>query len=94
MIPEETWVIPGGPTFVTPAVTIPPGCLILKGYGDVNTGTEIMGPFPSGWMINNEWTGYDSCATFICPAWHYCGPVGSSAECSIHTDQTMTATHS
>jgi hypothetical protein len=92
VVPEETWVGPTG-TYVTPAVTIPPGCLILRGYGSVKTSTEIMGPFKSGWTLTSDGTGYDACATFICPSWHYCGSVGSGSDCFMRMDVTMTATH-
>jgi hypothetical protein len=71
----------------TPAVTIPPGCLIIRGYGDAQPGITKEN-FPlSGWSLSGETTGYTAKATLICPGWHYCGPV---AETDIHAPKSIT----
>lgn len=92
VVPEEKWVSPAG-TYTTPAVTIPPGCLMLNGYDGVKTGVETAGPYPSGWTGTSPWTGYDAHATFVCPTWHYWGPVGTTFANFVRIDSTSTYTH-
>jgi hypothetical protein len=91
VVPEEKWVSPAG-TYVTPAVTVPPGCLLLKGYDDVRTGVESAA-YPSGWSGSTPWTGFSAHATFMCPSWHYCGPVGLNVDNQVRVDATATLTH-
>jgi len=67
------WTVP----IVTPFVTVPPACLLFKGYDGVLTDiTTVMGPLPSGYTLTLVWTGFAAHATFVCPSWHYWGPVG------------------
>jgi len=67
------WTMP----LVTSAVTIPPGCLVLEGYGDVFPFT--LGPLPTGTSWFQKWAAQNYLAheTFICPGWHYCGPLAT-----------------
>jgi hypothetical protein len=67
-VPEINWF----GVFTTPAVTIPPGCLILRGYGDLKTETFIM-PSPSGLVAVGEAEVYDANGCFACPTWRYWG---------------------
>jgi hypothetical protein len=77
------WTVPLG----TSAVTIPPGCLVLEGYGDAFQ--FVLGPLPTGtgWFQKWEAQNYQAHETFICPGWHYCGPVTGAA---ISVDGTQT----
>jgi hypothetical protein len=54
---------------------LPPGCIILQGYGDSATQTTT-GPFPSSTIVMDS-TSYNAKGNFICPAWRYCGSVSS-----------------
>jgi hypothetical protein len=62
---------------------IPPGGMILNGYGTATTSIPPTGPLASGYTIVSHFnTLYNAHATFICPAWHYFGQV----------DETITPT--
>jgi hypothetical protein len=79
------WTIPlvcpatGAPN-PTPEVVVPPGLLVLAGSGDliyVPATTPV--PFgTTGWKVAFEFNYYNAEATFLCPGWHYCGPVGEA----------------
>jgi hypothetical protein len=92
LVLPATTTNPLGPP--TPAVTLPPGCLVLRGYGDAQV-SEIVMPFPlSGWTSKYESTVYNAKATFICPGWHYCGPVSEAfTPTRMVTEGTITWTH-
>jgi hypothetical protein len=68
--PAENWGFLGLGT--TPAVTIPPGCLVLHGYDGLQTGTLVIG------TSTQDYTFLWAHATLLCPMWHYCGPVGEA----------------
>lgn len=95
-VPEEHW----GPTgaLVTPALTIPPGLLIFKGYGGVITGssTTIANPLlGQTWNQTITWTGYYAHATLFCPAWHFFGRVGENEmqnRTAVRFDATVVST--
>jgi hypothetical protein len=69
-IPELTWF---GGVFTTPPVTIPPGCLMLKGYGEPVFETTTMSFGPSGFTSVNEIKSYEANGCFICPQWSFWG---------------------
>jgi len=69
--------------------TLPPGMLILKGYGEVETGTSGPNTLPSGYTISSESDNYDAKGTFICPTWRFCGPVSETAGITTRTVATM-----
>ena len=49
------WTIPlvAQATTNTPAVTLPPGCLVLRGFGDLISSVRP-GSYPSGWSYSFE----------------------------------------
>jgi hypothetical protein len=69
---------------------LPPGGLILKGYGDATTTTTIL-PLPSLWTISSVSTTYDAKGAFLCPSWHYFGSVFDTP--TISTNVELTNTH-
>jgi hypothetical protein len=82
---EENWS--GGQIS---AFTVPPGRLIVRGHGDVITGSGIASS--DGWLQSLKWTGYTGDATFTCPTWHFGGPVGETDgqnPTTIYTDATL-----
>ena len=68
--------------------TLPPGMLILKGYGEVETGTSGPNTLPSSYTMTSEYNRYAAKGTFICPTWRFCGPVSETA--TIHTRTVIT----
>jgi hypothetical protein len=91
LVIPATSASPAGPA--TPAVTLPPGFLVLRGYGDAQSDVSD-GGFPiSGWSYTYEATGYNAKATLFCQGWHYWGPVGETGrQPSIATKGTITWT--
>ncbi len=70
-----SWTVP----LVTSQVTIPPGCLLLKGYDDAYAST--IGPTPvgpAGWKQTFDTTNYLASEFLVCPGWHYFGPVATN----------------
>ena len=65
------WMLP----IVTPTVTLPPGYLMFRGYGDVQT-NHLVHNLPNGVSITFDTVGYSAYASFVCPAWKYFGSVG------------------
>jgi hypothetical protein len=70
--------------------TLPPGVLILKGYGEVDTAVSTIGPLPSGYTVTMEPNNYAAKGTFFCPSWRFCGPV---SDARISTQTVMTVHH-
>jgi hypothetical protein len=64
--PSENWYN----TLQTPAVTLPPSCMLLIGYGSANTDSSTS-TWPSGWTWAENDVYFDACATFVCPQWKY-----------------------
>jgi hypothetical protein len=65
----------------TPEVVIPPGMLVLRGYGEPISGHA--GPLPvgpNGWILETDGSYYLASATLLCPRWRYCGPVAEEFE--------------
>ena len=71
----------------TPKVTLPPGCLVIQGYGTVTpkTRTSAYGL----WTLNEVYDSYAATATILCLGWQNFGP-GSTP--SIRTTATFTWT--
>ena len=66
------WTVP----LVTPAITVPPGGLVLNGYGSAQT-AQLAIPLPNGVTLTiDDKAEYAAHATFVCPAWKFCGSVG------------------
>jgi hypothetical protein len=83
----------------TPEVTIPPGFLVLRAYGEAKSGVTPTAPFgESGWTYSVVTASYyNAAATLFCPGWRYCGPlakayVGTTMEPRSVTDSTWTWT--
>jgi hypothetical protein len=95
VMPEETW--PDGK--VTPAVTLPPGLLVLRGYDESKYSITPSLPIgTTGWKVMAETTSYYwAHATLFCPRWHYWGPVAEAITQpggpSAVTDRTYTWAH-
>jgi hypothetical protein len=71
---------------------IPPGGMILNGYGTATTSTTS-GPLASGYTIVSHYNKlYDAHATFICPSWHYFGPVSDSVTPTVCTNTELVIT--
>jgi hypothetical protein len=67
VIEEQTWY-PMGPTipFKQPAVTIPPGFVVLKPYGEPSSGGEP----PAGYGYSDVYTeSYDASGRLLVPKW-------------------------
>ncbi len=67
--------------------SLPPSCLLFEGYGNTTNKTYTW-PFPSGYKVMIDWTGFDAFITFLDPTWRYAGP---STQGSIGTDVAATA---
>ena len=77
----------------TPAVTIPPGWLLLQGYGDTQSNAQST-TYPSLWTWNYQTTVYNAKSTFICPDWQYFGPVAETGTSpTVVTEATNNWTH-
>jgi hypothetical protein len=81
-----------GPLPATPEITLPPGLLVFRGYGDAESSGGVAN-FPSGWKSTTETTGYDAKATLFCPDWHYWGPAAEADSAAILTEGTNIWTH-
>lgn len=69
-------IIPPATQPLWPAVTVPPGCLVLQGYDGAFPLTFPVDP-KTGWTFTYDLKNYLAHETFICPGWHYFGPVGT-----------------
>ncbi len=65
------WTIP----VISPVVTLPPGCLLFKGYGCAQT-DQLVFHMPNGVTLTVDSVALAAHATFVCPVWKYCGNVG------------------
>lgn len=95
------WTVPlvAPETATTPEVVIPPGLLVLRGFGEPiseemppagNPLGLIAIPFgPNGWYLRMEThCSYEAHATLFCRGWRYCGPVGEGYACRSIKDLT------
>jgi hypothetical protein len=85
-------LIPWSAALGVSSFDLPPGSLILNGYGTATTSTTVAGPLPSGWTITSVSTVYNAHGTFLCPSWHYFGPVADTPTPTISTDGELTIT--
>jgi hypothetical protein len=74
------WTVP----IASPAVTLPPGCLLFRGYGCAQTNHEVW-KLPNGVTLTQDSVGFAAHATFVCLAWKYWGAVGDE-DTTIGTD--------
>jgi hypothetical protein len=65
------WTVP----IVSPEVILPPGCLLLKGYGCAYP-ENLVWHLPPDVTLGVDKVSFAAHATFVCPSWKYCGPVG------------------
>lgn len=72
VVPDELW----GPqhNIPVPGFTIPPGMLVIRGHGEIVSGSSTTGDATYSQTVSG-W-GYDGDATFVCPTWDFGGPVG------------------
>ena len=86
--------------YPTPEVTLPPGKLVLRGYGDAFSGyTPPMPIGTTGWTVEiNTPSIYNATATLFCQGWNYKWKpvaedfVGTAFEPKSVTDRTWTWT--
>jgi hypothetical protein len=52
---------------------LPPGSILLEGYGDVKTNTLEM-QYPSGYKLWNAYNGFEAFVTYFHPSLKYSGP--------------------
>ncbi len=65
------WTVPI--SLYPPKLILPPGCMLIEGYGDVKTTAYTVVP-PSGYKIVREENYLDAFVTFFHPASKYSGP--------------------
>ena len=80
-----------GITQVTPPVTLPPGCLLFRGYGNAESNNRVWN-LPNGVTLSMDSMVFDAHANLICPTWDYCGPVGDG-DATIGFNIKQMATH-
>jgi hypothetical protein len=62
-----------------PAVTIPPGVLVLQGQGDLLYESVPTTPIGTlGWSYAVDYYYWDATVTLFCPGWHFFGSVGAA----------------
>jgi len=85
------------PSMGLPAITIPPGHITLRAYGDLRTNIPATATYYSWsqFYLKAEWTGHSAEGFFVCPEWHYCGAtsIGTGIDTMLRTELTHTATH-
>jgi hypothetical protein len=71
---------------------IPPGGMILNGFGSATTSTTNA-PLASGYTIMSNYNMlYNAHATFICPSWHYFGPASDTLTPTVCTNTELIIT--
>jgi len=68
---QKTW----SDIFGISSFELPPGIIILKGYGEAETETPFTMALHAsyGWRVTQSGTVYSAKGTIIVPQWHYCG---------------------
>jgi hypothetical protein len=56
---------------------LPPGVLLFKGYGCAQT-ENLVWHLPNGVTLGIDKVSFAAHATFVCPAWKYCGSLGDA----------------
>lgn len=70
--------------WTVPIAMLPPGCLLFKGYGCAQT-ENLVWNLPNKVTLEVDKVFFAAHATFVCPSWKYCGPVGLSTDTSMST---------
>jgi hypothetical protein len=71
---------------------VPPGGMVLNGYGTATTSTATA-PLYSGYTIMSNYNMlYSAHATFICPSWHYIGPAADTPAPTVSTNTELVIT--
>lgn len=65
------WSVPI--TLVPELFTLPPGCIMLEGYGNLGTETHTLN-LASGYKMMSETNGFNAFVTFLHPTSNYSGP--------------------
>jgi hypothetical protein len=87
-VPKTT--VPWSTAIGVSSFNLPPGGLILKGSGPSTTSTSVTGPLPSLYTVTTSTTTYEAQGTFLCPSWHYLGPVAPTPTIATNAEFTMT----
>jgi hypothetical protein len=93
VIEEQTWY-PMGPTipFKQPAVTIPPGYVVLRAYGEPSSGGDPPETYDLGYkdVYTKQ---YDACGFLMCPKWRRNAfiALNTPGETELRFDATFTA---
>ncbi|MCW4030304.1 MAG: hypothetical protein NWE92_11730 [Candidatus Bathyarchaeota archaeon] len=80
-----------GISVVTPQVTLPPGGLMFRGYGNAES-NNVVWNLPNGVTLSMDSMVFDAHATFVCPTWNYYGPVGDG-DTTMGFNVKQVATH-
>ena len=86
VVPSQIW---SGNPVPTPPITIPSGCLILRGYGDSQSSSV-----PGTGRYTSVWTeSYDACGFLMCPSWRRQAFVelNTPGDTKVYFDRTYTA---
>ena len=86
-IVSAIWTVP----ITSPQLTLPPGCMLFRGYGCAQNGQTVHN-LPNGVTLTNDEVGFAAHATLVCPAWKYCGSVGDEST-RIGTNIDMWVSH-
>jgi hypothetical protein len=82
--------IPAVPSIGTPAITIPPGHITLKAYGDLRTGSTPPTLYTwSGYTFSGSWTGHSATGNFVCDEWNYDGATSTGTTITGTIDTTL-----
>lgn len=74
IVPDEQWGPPANKIWVL-GITIPPGMLVTRGHGESFSGSSSSSSALYSQTVTGD-MGYYGDATFVCPTWHFGGPVG------------------
>jgi hypothetical protein len=87
-IVSVNWMKP----IASPELTLPPGCLLFRGYGPAQTVQSVF-HLPNGVTLTvDKNANFDAHATFVCLSWKYCGPVGNEGT-TISRDVDLSVSH-
>jgi hypothetical protein len=82
------WTVP----VATSAVTLPPGLLVVRGYGST-LNSQLVFHLPNGVTITVDKAGSAGNAAFACPTWKYYGSVGDQST-TFNIEGSWLITHS
>ncbi len=85
--------VPWSTAFGISSFELSPGSLILNGYGSSTTSTTIL-PVASGYTFEFDYTMlYNTHGTFLCPSWHYFGPIADTPTSTLSANTNLIITH-